>query len=274
WIVGTRESGLFDDPSAGANWSRRSRDKTERGYGRWLFWLRTVDALDRTKLPGERVTRERVADYVAKISTTCAPYTQVCRVQELYDAMRVLAPRGDWSWLAELLMMVRCRAQPVRNKRTRLRPTRELVDLGRVLMANAEKTKHWSPQRRAVCYRDGLLIALLAYRPVRLGNFASMLIGRHLCKHDDRWWLEFPGSEMKNDRSYDAPFPEALAQDLERYLAHHRPVLLAGEGGRQPASIDALWVSEVGTMLEKGALARRFRKHTRIAFGAPIPPHW
>lgn len=75
-----------------------------------------------------------------------------------------------------------------------------------------------------------------------------MLIGRHLCKQDDRWWLEFPESEMKNGRSYDAPFPEALARDLERYLAHHRPVLLVGEGGSRPVSIDALWVSEVGTM--------------------------
>jgi integrase/recombinase XerD len=27
-------------------------------------------------------------------------------------------------------------------------------------------------------------------------------------------------------------------------------------------------------MLDKGALATRIRKHTKVAFGASLPPHW
>ena len=51
-------------------------------------------------------------------------------------------------------------------------------------------------------------------------------------------------------------------------------VLLAGETGQLSPGTDALWVSEVGTMLESGALATRIRKHTEDAFSASLPPPW
>jgi hypothetical protein len=57
---------------------------------------------------------------------------------------------------------------------------------------------------------------------------------------------------------------------VQHYLAVHRAVLLAGESGQLAPGTDALWVSEVGTMLESGALARRVRKHTKEAFGASL----
>ena len=89
-----------------------SRNKTARGYGRWLCWLRQKGLLDPALAPGARVTRPLVADYVATLSASCAPYTVVCRLQELYDALRVLAPETDWRWLAELWMRLGRRAEP------------------------------------------------------------------------------------------------------------------------------------------------------------------
>src|SRR6478736_4197089 len=50
---------------------------------------------------GRPLTRRLVADYVATLSASGAPYTVVCRLQELYDALLVLAPEVDWRWLAE-----------------------------------------------------------------------------------------------------------------------------------------------------------------------------
>ena len=186
---------------------------------------------DPTLTSGARVTRQLVAHYVATLSASCAPYTVVCRLQELYDALRVLAPEMDWRWLAKLWMRLGRRAQPVVNKRLRLRPTRDLFDLGRRMMASAEQVTGWSRRRRAVHYRDGLLIALMAARPLRLTNFASIVVGVHLVQQSERWWLQFRGSEMKAKRPYEVAFPTALIPELEKYLAIHRPVLLAGESG-------------------------------------------
>jgi integrase len=118
------------------------------------------------------------------------------------------------------------------------------------------------------------MIALLAYRPMmRLKNLASMRLGQQLLKHQNCWWLVFGSDEMKAQRPYEAPFPAALIPALETYLERHCPVLLAGESGKVCAEIDAFWVSEAGTMLETGALARRIVRHTKVAFGASVSPH-
>jgi integrase/recombinase XerD len=142
------------------------------------------------------------------------------------------------------------------------------------MMTSAEQVTGWSAQRRAVHYRDGLMIALMAYRPLRLKNFASMVLSVHLVQQGGGWWLQFSTSHMKAKRPYEVAFPAALVPELEHYLAMHRKVLLAGERGQLSPGTEALWVSEVGTMLEIGALANRIRKHTKEAFGASLPPHW
>ena len=274
WEAGMRPARLFEKKSAGAEWSPRSRIKTAKGYGRWLCWLEQKGLLDPALTPGARVAKPLIADYVAMLSASCAPYTVVCRLQELYDALRVLAPDTHWRWLAELCRRLRHRAEPVRNKRARLRATPDLVDLGRRMMKSAERVKGWSRRRRAVQYRDGLMIAVRAYRPLRLANFTSIVLGAHLVQQRRGWWFQFTASEMKAKRPYEVAFPRTLIPELEHYLAVHRSVLLAGESGQISSGTDALWVSEVGTMLESGALGTRIRKHTKEAFGASLPPHW
>lgn len=274
WCSGTRPAGLFEVAGAGAEWSLRSRDKTERGYGRWLSWLQASGQFDDQTHPGDRVDRARVATYLAEIATTCAPWTQACRIQELHDALRVLAPKQDWDWLAGLLVTLRLRARPVRNKRQRLRPAEELIALGERLMRQAGTAPGWSPRRQAVHYRDGLIIALLAYRPLRIKNFAALCLGQHLVQKSSRFWLLVSAQETKARIPYEVAFPDALVGALRRYLDRHRPVLLRGEHGGEPAQTDSLWISEIATQLDPQALATRISKHTRAAFGMSLPPHW
>ena len=274
WIEGLRTGDLFEASGAGACWSPQSQRKFRHGYGRWLTWLDATGQLDNAMHPGDRVTPARAAAYVTALAATCAPCTCVGRIQELSVTLRILAPRCDWRWLAELLATLRARATPVRDKRHRLRPAAELVGLGRRLMREAEIAARWSPRARAVQYRDGLMIALLAHRPVRIKNFAAIRLGRQLVLQGERYWLVFSPEETKTGQPWEAVFPETLLPCLARYLEHHRPVLLRGERGTEPADIDALWVSEIATQLELGALGRRIRIHTDRAFGISLPPHW
>ena len=191
-----------------------------------------------------------------------------------YHALRVLASEQDWVWLTQVYKTLRARVRPVRDKRQRLRPVHDLVSLGCRLMDQVDITDAWSPRRRAVEYRDGLMICLLAYRPLRLKNFAAMRLGTHLVEARGHYGIIFPASEMKNRVPYEAVIPEALEDRLRHYLQHHRPVLLHGEQGNLTPDIDAVWVSEIGTHLEAGALATRIRRRTEASFGKSIPPHW
>jgi hypothetical protein len=152
------------------------------------------------------------------------------------------------------------RAESVANNRVRLRPTHDLFDLGRRMMTAAETD--WLVAAATRChYRDGLMIALMAARPLRLKNFASIVLGVHLARQRGAWWLQFSAGDMKANRPYEVAFPTALVPELEHYLAVHRTILLAGESGQLRSGTNALWVSEIGTMLESGALASRIRKH-------------
>jgi integrase/recombinase XerD len=280
WNIGVEPRGLFGDGGAGADWSDGSRFKTGRGYAAWLSWLAAHDWLDTNLEPAERVTQERVAAYVAELQAKRAPYTVLCRVQELHDTLRAIAPEGNWGWLAQLYRTLRSKVRPVRDKLFRLKPIDELAALGERLMDEAESAPGWSARRRAVGYRDGFLITLLSYRPVRLKNLAMMRLGRHLVKAGGSWRIVFAADETKSRIPYEAVLPAALAPRLDRYLDAHRPVLMRGEqaDGRADAppihpDLDAVWVSEVGTQLEYGALGRRVFVHTRDAFGRGMGPH-
>ena len=171
-----------------------------------------------------------------------------------------------------------------------MRPIDEIVALGERMMEEAESAPGCSARRRAVLYRDGLIIAVLTYRPLRLKNFVSMRLGRHLTKVGGCWHIQFLAEEIKSHVPYEAAFPSALVAKLERYLDVHRPVLLRGEcvggatkGARAPdptakapidPGLDALWVSEIGTRLVPEALQRRVFDHTRQEFGRGISPHF
>ena len=68
----------------------------------------------------------------------------------------------------------------------------------------------------AVRYRDGLMIALLAFIPIRRKNLAALEIGRHLVREGDGWFVIIPGEEAKTGTAIEFPVPELL----ESYLAY------------------------------------------------------
>ena len=147
-------------------------------------------------------------------------------------------------------------------------------------MDQAEAAPRWSARRRAVVFRDGLLIAMLTYRPVRRRNLAMMRLGRHLMKVAGSWRIVFTAEETKTHVLYEAVLPAALGPRLERYLDAYRPVLLRGgqEAGNPDAppkhpKLDAVWVSEVGTQLSYQALGLQIFFRTRREFGRGLFPH-
>ena len=141
------------------------------------------------------------------------------------------------------------------------------------LMARADSVADLTPLQRAVLFRDGLMIALLAYRPVRISNFAGIAIGRQLVRQGSGYWLRFEAAETKTRRPLQAAIPAAVLPGLARYLDHHRVVLLTGANRRLPANIDALWVSETATPMKAISIHKRFRRHTKAAFGVAVSPH-
>jgi integrase/recombinase XerD len=267
---------FLEEANVASGWSEGGRTMAVDGYAHWLGWLDRSGLLDRHAPAASRVTRERVKTYAEVMATRgLAPMTVQSRIRQLGRAMRAMAPDQDWSWLSRAADRIRAEAVPVRQKRPRMQEVQALAELGVSMMERAEASDAHFATQRAVLYRDGLMIALLAHRPLRMRSFAALTLGRQLVQREAEWWLVMGADDTKTGRPMEMPFPEALVGHLQCYLDEHRPALQVGRsklGETRPAT-EALWLGKGGRMLGKSAISLQIRRHTEEAFGQSVNPH-
>ncbi len=271
WVVANEPGDVFDPGGAGARWAPATRRGIMQSYGRWLTWLTCTRPGDLDLPFVDRLKPVPIAAYIADLQCVNASCTVWTRVALLADAIQAMAPETDLIWMRKVIVRLHRLVEPVRLKRHRLVESAALFTLGMDTMADAESAAvpAW---RRAQRYLDGLMIALLALRPLRLGNFTGIEIDRHLLRRGDGYQLRFAASETKPRRRLEFPVPVALVGCLERYMAIYRPILCLRFRRGSPASM-RLWVSSAGTALHRNTIYDRIVRLTRTRFGQPINPH-
>jgi integrase/recombinase XerD len=192
-------------------------------------------------------------------------------VSETGRAAKIWALSLDYPWIYRMAASVRARHKPARPKRHRLVHTERLLKLGLDLMATADEESTSLCMFKA--YRDGLMMGLLALRPIRLRNLAGLILDRTLVQRGDGWWIEIPAAETKTKDPIDEPWPEMLVPHLQTYLADHRSGIAALRGSRKGASSAALWLSMYGPPMTDNGIYNRIVARTREGLGHPINPH-
>ena len=287
WEVAHRIPDFLEAGGHGATWRPASQRSAARAYGRWLGWLRAQGVDLDAEAPASRFTLERIRAYVAFLQQGRASVTVASYVGVLCMVMRALLPDADWGWLRAVQRRLRQRSVPVRHKQQRLVPANDLRQLGLDLIERAGRvldapcTAATPPRLRIAAardYRDGLLIALLASRPLRVGNLLGIEIGEHLRRSGDRTTLSFKAQETKQKRALHTVWPEDLAPALTRYLAEVRPMLIAAPAGenvaRNARALGArLWVGQGGTPLSPAGLQKALQRHTTRRFGHIVNAH-
>ena len=269
WLAALTLGDILEPGGARAHYRPISNSKVAKGYGRWLAWLASVGALLPGDTPGQRITPSAVQAYVTALQAVNRRQTLLARLQELYEVALVMAPEQDWQWLRRMAARVRSFEDDRREKRPRMVSAADLFELGCSLMERAQGT----PRQRAVQFRDGLAIALLAARPVRRRNLAELTLHHSLVQRDRCWWLLLPDEETKTAVPLEMPWPEALHQQLETWLTIHRPILVACRGRWHSPAGDAVWISTDGSPMTQMALYDRIMLQTKAAFGLPLNPH-
>ena len=279
WESAIQPGDFLDPHGAAADWAPTTRGNAWRAYGRWLAFLQERDgALADHGDPAARVDRASIKAYAIDLHRRHASGTAWSYMAFLGMALRVMAPKADWAWLRPVVSWLQRRMAPVRNKRARIVPIRDLRKLGERLMAEAEASSEPDAPATARQYRDGLLIALLAVRSLRRANFCSIEIDRHLIRTGDGYLLVFAAEEIKTRRPIEQHVPRAYVPALERYLAFWRPALMTMTGlwnsnhVRTPPG-RRLWVSHCGTALGPGGLCKLLRLRTVAEFGHEVNPH-
>ena len=122
-------------------------------------------------------------------------------------------------------------------------------------------------------FRDGMMIALLAARPLRLRNLTGLVLDHTLVSRGTQWWLEFSAADTKNGEVIEQPWPEPLVVPLETYLARHRDVLVQTRRESTRPAGKALWIARGGSPLSSQGIYHCITVRTREALGRPINPH-
>lgn len=178
-----------------------------------------------------------------------------------------MMPARDWTWLKAIKARL-YRAAPPHASRGPVITSVQLLELGQQLM-DESKPIPGTPisMYDAIRYRDGFMIALLAFIPIRRKNLAALEIGRHLIQEGDGWFVIIPGEETKTGTPIEFPVPELLESYLTIYLDIVRPKLLRG------ADSATLWVNSQGGALQYGPIGTTISRYSKRYLGFHIALH-
>jgi integrase/recombinase XerD len=227
WNTAQEAAGLLDDGGVASHLSPRTLADLTSRYSYLLYFLAARGKLNHYGPAAASVTEENILDYVRFLEPRVSSVTLAMSLSKIARVAACLAPERDWRWLRRIVRRLGLRARP-RDRRHEVVEIKELFRLGLRLMGQAEMNKNLTPFRRALAYRDGLIIALFAADPLRLANIAALEIGRTLIKDGTTWSFEIPAEETKERRLHLAILPDWCSPRLDRYVHHYRPLFRKG----------------------------------------------
>jgi len=257
-----------DDPfsdAAGSRLAKSSKRQYQSAWRRYLGFLAIEEPLALEVAPAHRLTVGRTRAFASHLAATNKPQSVAIQIDALYKAARVMMPQQDWTWLKTMKARL-YKAAPSHPPTGPVITSVQLLDLGQQLMDESRPSLA-TPIRMAdaVRYRDGLMIAVLSFIPLRRKNVA-IEIGRQLVQDGDGWSIIIPFTETKTGTPIEFAVPELLDPYLATYLDVVRPRLL-----RQPSN--AFWISQKGGALSYSAIWGVITRHTARRLGVRVAPH-
>jgi integrase/recombinase XerD len=264
WTEAIAEGDILDGRGPAAGWAGTTRSAVIAAYGRYLGFLAATEPSVLAEHPAKRLTEDRLTRYLGHLAETAGTVGQHMFFAKLRDAVRVMFPGNVPQHLSRLVARLESECRP-RSKAARIVTSARLSELGTKLMKKAIGLD--GETASAVGYRDGLMIALLALRPVRLRTFSLMRLDRHLRQVGQEWRMVFDGPELKSGRPFETTVPEKVVPCFEYYLREVRPKFTGADRH------DGVWASTKGGPLTANAIARVITERTRQAFGQSVNPH-
>jgi integrase/recombinase XerD len=258
---------LLDEVGPRASWSAQSQIKKRLSYGSWLNFVALKFPEMTACSPWERITPSTLNAWLALMASLVSPYTCFMRLVDLMTIVTGGAPERDWAFMRRAVDRLKRTVSPSRDKTARVRSTAVLVDLGMRLMQEATEMPADPNLLREIRYRDGLMTAVLALRPLRIKNFAGLVLGRTLLDIGGHHRMCFPAEQVKTRKPIEMDWPADLEPALRTYLDVYRPRLLRS---RRSTSF---WISRVGGVLTARSIFESITRRTRIALRVSVNPH-
>ena len=288
WAAAFAPPGLLDDRPNGSDLRLSTRVAHETCYARWLVFLRDSEPEALDLPPAARATRDRIRAYVHMLLEELAVLTVYGYVARLKRALQLLCPDNDWSWMNPMLRKLNKRARQAGHTRPRpIVSPKNLFAYGIKLIKQAEAAAPPVDVRadvargdeqvlRAELYRDGLAIAFLAARPLRLKNMMGLEIGKNFLSTAAGYTVDLTTEETKTHAPLAFPVPIKLVPFIRRYMDKYRPILAGEAHGAAAGQMDppkSLWLARNGRRLPADTFADMIARRTTKYFGVRLTPH-
>jgi integrase/recombinase XerD len=268
WQAANSNGNFLEPDGKAAHWKDKTRKGVMKRYSLWLGYLSSKDLLDPIGVPSERISEETLTGYVRWLEARGNASTTVATtVRDLREALRVMEPSANRDLITELTITLHAREKPVRAKHSKILHPDLLLSGALTFLDKLPNDTFRNKYCQAGKFRDGLIVAFLACRPIRLENVTTMSLGQQLSLHDDRWHCSFEADEMKDNRPLSFSFPPNLVSYLENYIDNYRSVLLGGD------ECCDLWISTRGSRMSEQAVYWNTSRLTEELFGQRIYPH-
>lgn len=267
WDAALRASERLRRGGAASHLKDVTRRDLARRYGYFLDYVQRTEEFNDSMAAAAYVTPERIAGFLTELQGRVSSVTVYGTIYKVRRVAQLLVPAKDFTWLCEIEKDLGLVMQPG-SKADRLVYSNVLAETGFALMVEADAASHWSVLARARQYRNGLMVAFLAFHPMRLKNFAALSVGGTFRNIKETWWIVLPATDTKENRPDERKLVEYLAHSVEHYLAIHRPVLARGK------SNNAFWLSSNdGEAMTYSAVGRVVSTTTLASIGVDISPH-
>lgn len=266
WLAATDGTAPFGD-AAGARLSQASEKKYLYGWRRFLGFIQ-ISAPSALHLPlDQRLTAERIKAFAQHLAETNTPRSVFIQVEALYTAARLMLPERDLDWLKSMKARLQV-AAPAQGQTGPVVTSLQILQVGLSLMDDNHPSDHERIRlAQAVYYRDGLIIALLAFLPLRRKNIASLEMGRHLVGEGANRYIVIPATETKTRVGIEFAVPSLLLPYLDVYLNVIRPRLLRN------IACQALWVSPRAAALTYAGFGEIVSRHALRRLGMRLSTH-
>jgi site-specific recombinase XerD len=268
WTAACQPAARLKRGGAAGHLRPASREVHERHYGNFLGFLDRNGLLRRDAAAAANVTPENVDAYVAEAKACMSSTTVHVAICCLRRAARYMLPGLDLDWLNEIAKDLALVAHP-RSKLDRLVLPERLIEAGLTLIGEAENSRTITKLAQATQVRNGLMLAMLGFHPIRRKNFAALEIGRSFVKIRGRWWILLSAAETKEKRADERRINMLLVPFIDRYRDQYRPMLVWPDS---PSS--ALWLSSRhGGRITEKYVATLIGATTLSTVGVKVSPH-
>jgi hypothetical protein len=266
WEAATVEDDVFSE-AAGARLAPATIKRYFYGWSRFLGFLALDEPAALRLGVVARVTKPRIVSFVEHLRATNIPRSVAAHVEAAYHAARIMMPEQNWSWLKLTKSRLHHAAPPSRGRGPVI-TSMQLLDLGLELLTKAERRfTGLLRMNDAVLYRDGVMIALSAFVPIRRKNHAEIRIGHEFQCYGDGYLISLPDRQTKTKKTVEFEVPEMLVPYLTTYLTRVRPRIL------RMGSSSALWVSPRGGALSYSALGNVLPRHAECRLKIHLSMH-